>query len=267
MSKRPLILITNDDGIDSPGLHASASAVVDLGELLIVAPSSQQTSSGRSFPPIVDKAVYQTKLLVNGEKYLAYKAAVSPAQAVALAIYDLAKRPIDLCISGINYGENIGSGVTISGTVGAAMEASASGVPALAMSLETPPEYHLTYSQEIDFTTAAYFTRYFAQQILAKGLPENVDLLKIDIPTEATPETPWQMARISRQRYYNPVPSGRLHLEDQAAVGYQISFDSQTIETDSDVYVMVIDKQIAVVPMTLDLTARVSLTEIAQLYR
>ncbi|MBI1880507.1 MAG: 5'/3'-nucleotidase SurE, partial [Chloroflexi bacterium] len=120
MTKRPLILITNDDGIDSPGLHAAAAAVADLGDLLIMAPNSQRTSAGRGFPPILDKVIYLTEIPLGHSSHPAYTADVSPAQAVQLALLELAKRPIDLCVSGINYGENVGSGVTISGTVGAA---------------------------------------------------------------------------------------------------------------------------------------------------
>ena len=62
MTKRPLILITNDDGIDLPGLHAAAAALADLGDLLIMAPNSQRTGAGRGFPPVRDKAIYLTEI-------------------------------------------------------------------------------------------------------------------------------------------------------------------------------------------------------------
>ena len=127
MTTRPLILLTNDDGIDSPGLHAVMEAVADLGELLVVAPISQQTAAGRSYPIALSKAIHQTEIYYNGQQYPAYKVDASPAQAVTLAVRELATRPIDLCISGINYGENLGSGVTISGTVGAALDAACFG--------------------------------------------------------------------------------------------------------------------------------------------
>ncbi len=272
MTVRPLILLTNDDGIDSPGLHAVATAVTDLGDLLIIAPSSQQTSTGRSHPPIADKAIYATQIPIkrNGKEqhdyHLAYKAAVSPAQSVALAVHDLANRPIDLCISGINYGENIGSGVTISGTVGAAIEAISYNIPALAMSFQTPPEFYLTNSNQVDFSVAAYFTHYFAQQILTKGLPDGVDLLKVDVPASATRQTAWRTARISRQRYYFSMPSGRTRLDEQKELGYKIEFDEQSLEPDSDIYVFAVEKLVSVVPMTIDLTASVSLNSLAKFF-
>ena len=189
MAQPPLILVTNDDGIDSPGLHAAVAAVADFGDLLIMAPKSQRTSAGRGFPPIHDKAIYTTQIPRGHGSYPAYTADVSPAQAVQLALLELAQRRIDLCVSGINYGENLGSGVTISGTVGAALEAACSSIPALAMSLETPPEFHLNNSPEVDFSVAAHFTRQFARRVLSQGLPAGVDLLKIDVPAGATPQT------------------------------------------------------------------------------
>ncbi len=257
MTNRPLILITNDDGIDSPGLHAVATALVDLGDLLIVAPSSQQTSMGRSHPPIIDKAIYETQIPLSNGSHVAYKAAVSPAQAVALAVLDLADRPINLCVSGINYGENVGAGVTISGTVGAAMEAASYHIPALAMSLETPPQYYLTNSNQVDFSVAGHFTRYFATRILTDGLPNGIDVLKVDVPDSATPTTAWRTGRVSRQRYYSSTPSGRTRLDEQKEINCEIKFDLATLEPDSDVYIFAFEKLVAVVPLTLDFTARV----------
>ena len=266
MTQRRLILVTNDDGIDSPGLHAAAAAVADLGDLLIVAPSLQRTSAGRGFPPVHDKAIYTTEIPLGGGVHRAYKADVSPAQAVMLARLELAERPIDLCVSGINYGENLGTGVTISGTVGAALEAACYGIPALAVSLETPPEFHLSYSVEIDFIVGAHFTRQFARQTLSKGLPAGVDLLKIDIPAGATPQTPWRAARISRQCYYQALPSERTRLDEPKDLRYRIYVNHEMLEPESDIYALIVEKVVAVVPMTIDLTAPIPLGELARFF-
>jgi 5'-nucleotidase len=266
MTKRPLILITNDDGIDSPGLHAAAAAVADLGDLLIMAPNSQRTGAGRGFPPVRDKAIYLTEIPLGSGSQPAYTADVSPAQAVQLAMLELAERPIDLCISGINYGENLGSGVTISGTIGAALEAACSGIPAVALSLETPPEFHLNNSPEVEFSVAAHFTRQFARQILDKGLPRGADLLKIDIPAGATVQTGWRAARISRQRYYQTLPSERTRLDEPRELRYRIYIDHESLEPGSDIHTVMVDKLIAVVPMTFDLTALVELNEVKRFF-
>jgi len=270
MNNRPLVLITNDDGIESPGLHASVAALADLGDLLIVAPKHQQTGAGRSYPRVKDKTIYPTEVVAPAyytdetRRHPAYMVDMTPAQTVDVGALDLATRPIDICVTGINYGENIGSGITASGTVGAALEAAILGIPAIAMSLETLPQYHLDYSNEIDFRVAAHFTRYFVQQLLAKGLPKGTDLLKIDVPSSATIETAWRTARISRQSYYMPVSSNS---GKQKSLGYTISYDRDTLEPDSDIYTVMIDKEVAVVPVQIDMTAENALLSLNHLYR
>ena len=260
MTDKPLILITNDDGIDSPGLHAAAEAVADLGELLIVAPSSQRTGSGRSYPPVTDKTIYPVELQLAGGHYSAFKADYSPAQIVVAAVLELATRPIDLCISGINFGENLGSTVTSSGTVGAAIEAVSFDLPALAVSLETPHEFHTRYNSEIDFSAAAHFTRYFAQQILRRGLPPQVDLLKIDVPATATAQTRWQVGPLSRQRYWHPVR----RQSREPGIGYRPIVDYDTLEPGSDIHIFVVDRQVAVTPMTINMSAPVAATDVTK---
>jgi 5'-nucleotidase len=185
---------------------------------------------------------------------------------VQLALLELAKRPVDLCVSGINYGENVGSGVTISGTVGAAIEAACSGIPSLAVSLEVEQQYHYSHSTDIDFVVAALFTRQFAQQILSQGLPPGVDFLKIDVPSGAVPRTPWRIGRVSRQRYYEAIPSGRTRLDEQKAPGYRVKINHNGLEPDSDIHILAVDRMVAVVPMTVDLTAPVPLGELTQFF-
>jgi len=255
--------MTNDDGINSPGLHAAVEAVADLGELLILAPTFQQTGAGRSHPASSDKTIYATEILIDERSYPAYRVDASPAQAVALAVNHLANRPIDLCVSGINYGENLGSGVTISGTVGAALDAACHGIPSLAVSLETPQEYHLSHSKDIDFTTAAYFVSEFVKKTLSKGHPPGVDLLKIDIPATATPQTEWRTASISRQRYYDLAHHPHNSFSE---VENKMEVIRKIAEPGSDVYVFAIERRVSVVPMTIDLTARVSLRDVNQFF-
>jgi 5'-nucleotidase len=259
----PFILVTNDDGIHSPGLHAVVKAVCDLGDVMVAAPRQQQTGASRSYPPVHDKAVYREEIPVNCKTVTAYGFEASPAQAVMVALLDLAPRPPNLLISGINFGENVGTSVTTSGTVGAAIEAASFGVPGLAVSVETPKEFHYQHSDEVDFTAAAAFTRRFAQMVLAGGLPADVDILKIEVPSDATPETPWRMVRVSRQRYYISLPSGRRSLGDQKGIDYARVINWDTLETDSDVRALAVERVVSVSPLSIDLTARVDLDELA----
>jgi 5'-nucleotidase len=263
----PFILVTNDDGIHSPGLHAAVKAVCDLGEVMVAAPRQQQTGASRSYPRVHDKAIYREEIPVNCQTVTAYGFEASPAQAVMAALLDLAPRSPSLLISGINFGENLGTSVTTSGTVGAAIEAASFGVPGLAVSVETPKEFHYQHSDTVDFTAAAAFTRRFAQIVLAGGLPPDVDILKIEVPSDARPDTGWRMARVSRQRYYVPLPSGRRSLGDQKGIDYTRVINWDTLEADSDVRAVAVDRVVSVSPISIDLTARVDLEDMAAALR
>ncbi len=266
MDKEPLILITNDDGIESPGLLAAVEAVHDLGEVLVVAPRYQQTGAGRSFPSS-DGVIYQEHVEVGGLSIPAFSVDGSPAQAVQHGVVELASRRPDLLVAGINYGENVGSGVTISGTVGAVLEGAAFGIPGLAVSLETPIEYHHSYKEDCDFRAAVFFTRLFAQRLLSVTLPPDVDALKIDVPQDATEETPWRLTRVSRQPYFYAVPGNRTSLADRVPLGYEIKIDFDTLETDSDIFALAKERVVAVSPLSLDLTSRVDFTYLTRLLR
>ncbi len=261
MTEKPLILITNDDGIKSPGLWAAASAVATLGELLIVAPRHQQSASGRSYRKLTDRRVYQHALDIAGETITAYSIDGTPAQVTGKGVLDLAPRPVSLVISGINFGENIGSGITASGTVGAALEAAAMGVPALAVSLQVERDYYFSYSTDVDFSGAAHFTRYFAKRVL-RGLvfPADVDVLKIDIPNAATPATPWRVTTVSRQPYHYSIPSAPEHRGMLIDPGWETRVDFDTLDPKSDIYAVIVDKVVSVAPVSLNLTSRVDLT-------
>jgi 5'-nucleotidase len=266
MNKSPLILITNDDGIESPGLWAAIGAVYDLGQILVIAPRYQQTGAGRSFPSS-DGVIHQEHVEVKGLTIPAFSVNGSPAQAVQHGLVELAPKHPDLLVAGINYGENVGSGVTISGTVGAVLEGAAFGIPSLAVSLEAPLEYHLSYSEDIDFRAAAFFTRLFAQRLLSVALPPDVDALKVEVPQDATEETPWRLTRVSRQPYFYPVPGNRTRLADKVPLNYEMRIDFDTLEEDSDIFALTQERVVAVSPLSLDLTSRVDFNCLTQLLR
>jgi 5'-nucleotidase len=266
-SQRPLILFTNDDGIDSPGLWACAEAFADIGDILIVAPREQQSGTGRSMPITMEGRIYPRELPTNGQHpYKAYAVDATPAQAVQHGVLELADRLPSLVVSGINYGENSGNGVTISGTVGAALEAASLSIPALAMSQQTPKDLHLSYSSDVDFSASAYFARQFGQWLIEHHTrPDDVDVLKVDVPWGATPETPWRMTRISRRRVYWPTRPERIALSDIGRIGYHFDMDPAKAEPDSDVYALLVDKVVSVSPMSLDMTSRTDMFRMQQL--
>jgi 5'-nucleotidase len=264
---KPHILLTNDDGIRSPGLWAAAGELSKIGYVTVAAPREQSTAMGRSLPSTSDGIIRKEQVQVNGQEWSVYAIGGSPAQAVLHGILEIVPHKPDLIVSGINYGENVGLGITISGTVGAAMEAAALGYPALAVSQETDAHHHLTYSDEIDFKPAGYFTAYFAKMLLEKKLFNDVDLLKVDVPRQATLETGWQVARLSRHRYYEPVPAKRESWDVPGAVTYRHDNNLENEREDTDVYVLRNKKLVAVTPLNLDMTAKVDLNEFEKYLR
>ncbi len=266
-AERPLVLFTNDDGIASPGVWAAVNMFTDIADILVVAPREQQSGMGRSLPIASEGRIHAQQMLINEQEYTVYAADATPAQAVQHGVLELADRLPALVVSGINYGENTGNGVTISGTVGAALEAASLDIPALAISQQTPKDLHLSYSDEVDFSGAAYFARLFGGWLINHECPDDVDVLKVDVPWGATPETPWRATRLSRRRVYWPTRPERVSLADIGRLGYRFDSDPSKAEPDSDVYTVLHDKAVSVTPMSLDMTSRTDLYRFQQILK
>jgi 5'-nucleotidase len=262
----PLILVTNDDGITSPGLRAAVKAALPLGKVLVLAPSRQWSGAGRSMPR-TEGRITPFPMEVDGQPIKAYQIDASPALIVLYALHEMAPHPPALLISGINYGENLGSDVTISGTVGAALQAAISGIPALAASLQTPKETHIKPCDSIDFATAIHFTRLFARRMLETSLPFDADVLKLDVPDDATPETPWRLTRASRQPYFVTIPPERASLENPLTLDYASLPHPELTEPDSDIYALAVERVVSIAPLSIDLTARTDFRELETLLR
>lgn len=263
MSKKQ-ILLTNDDGIQSPGLWAAAEALSEIGYVTVAAPREQSSAMGRSMPTTSDGRIQEESVHVNGEDWKVYAVGGSPAQAVQHGILRILDRKPDLVVSGINYGENLAYGVSVSGTVGAAMEAASLGIPALAISLETDKEEHLSYSESVDFSAAAYFAALFGKKLMAKEFPPEVQVLKVDLPREATSDTAWRISRLSPNHYYRPLVDKSASWDKPYALDYEVSVNWDVEPEDTDVFVLQKLREVAVTPLTLDFTARVDLGEFGQ---
>ena len=258
--------MTNDDGIKSPGLWAAAAELSKIGYVTVAAPREQSTGMGRSLPSASDGIIKKEKVQVNGQEWTVYAVGGSPAQAVLHALYEIMETKPDLVVSGINYGENVGMGVTISGTVGAAMEAAAHGIPSLAVSQQTEVHHQLSHSTEIDFSTAAIFTARFARLILERAFPAEVDLIKLEIPAEATSETEWRVGRLTSNRYYEPVPAKRASWDEPGPLAYQHAEGIEQDPEDTDAYILRQLKMVAVTPLSLDMTSRVDFSALKNFY-
>lgn len=264
---RPRILLTNDDGIESPGLWAAAATLAEISELTVAAPRSQATSASRSMPSTSDGIIEERAIEWNGKIWKAYAIGGSPAQVVIHSLNEILSERPDLVVSGINYGENIGFSTSVSGTVGAAMEAAASGIPALAVSMQvTNMEHVYNHSTDVDFTAAGFFTAWFAQIMLRKTLPFDVDILKVEVPSDATPQTGWKVARAARHRGWDNVV--QRENSDWATptriTGQVIAPGPTEIPHDTDVYTLYHERMVAVTPLSIDFTSRVDLNSLEE---
>lgn len=255
---KPLILITNDDGIFSPGLRAAAEALRELGDLLIVAPRDQQTSMSRAFPKTDDVGIIEeVQLIVGGRQHLAYSVAGSPALAVSHAVLELAPRKPDLCVSGINYGENLGLSVFPSGTVGAALEANSYDIPSLAVSTEASIRMqHSSEYDELDWQAAAHFTEHCAAKVLKEGLPSEIAFLNINVPGDATSSTEIRVTCQSRQNYFVFEKPQRREFSKSYRFKVLVEIDKEALDPQSDIKAFVFDRVVSITPMTWDLTVR-----------
>ncbi len=254
---KPQILLTNDDGIDSPGLWSAAEALSEIGYVWVAAPRDQASSTGRSMPLSSDGTITVQQMVVHGQEWTVHAVGGSPAQTVQHGILEIIGEMPDLVVSGINYGANLGLAVTVSGTVGAAIEGATFGIPSMAVSLETDISHFFTHSEEIDFSAAAHFTAFFARRLLDDNLALGSRFLKIEVPAEATIETEWKLARLDLDRYYVATSEKREDWSKPHNLGFYARTDFENFTPGTDSYVTLVERKVAVTPMTLDMTARV----------
>ena len=170
--KRPLILVTNDDGINAPGIRTLISVVKNIGDVIVVAPDSPQSGMGHAIT--INSTLHSSRITPKNSEIIEYSCSGTPADCVKLAINELMPRKPDLCVSGINHGSNSSINVIYSGTMSAAIEAGIEGVPAIGFSL-------LDYSWNADFSQSKDFIRKITLNALNNGIPKGV-VLNVNIP-------------------------------------------------------------------------------------
>jgi 5'-nucleotidase len=240
----PHLLITNDDGIEAPGLRALVRALEGLGTISVVAPKSERSAAAQSLTlrhPIYVEQVAEREWAVDG----------TPADAMIVALNKLLSHSPDLVISGINRGGNMGENVYYSGTIGAAMEATINRLPAFAISVS----YR---DKNFDFEPAARFARHLAPLILNEGLPTGV-LLNVNVPQNWTGRVRFtrQSRKVTRNLLQEGTdPRGRTYFwlhEQQSTEG---------IEPDTD-YAAISAGAISITPLELDHTHAASLNHLS----
>ncbi|MEP6645655.1 MAG: 5'/3'-nucleotidase SurE [Saprospiraceae bacterium] len=170
--KRPLILVTNDDGMFAPGIRRLVTIASEMGEVLVVAPDSPQSAKGHAVTMEDPIRLHKVSVFEGIE---AYECSGTPVDCVKLAKNILLKnRKIDLCVSGINHGSNASINILYSGTISAAMEASIEGINSIGFSLDD-------YSMEADFDPATPWIKSIMEHVLTHGI-SNAKLLNVNIP-------------------------------------------------------------------------------------
>ncbi len=199
-----LILVSNDDGIDAPGLAALADQFSELGEVVVVAPETEQSCKSHSM-------TLHDPLRVHGRGAGWFGVTGTPADCVYLALHHLFERTPDLVVSGINRGANLGHDVHYSGTVAAAREAAFNGIPSLAVSLDTSQPRR---DQERNWDSAARLALHVARMQLANTVPAAcfLNLIVPDVPADKL--TQLHVTKLGRRNYASKVrvqtdPRGR----------------------------------------------------------
>jgi 5'-nucleotidase len=169
---KPLILVTNDDGISAPGLRALIDVMAELGNIIVVAPDKPQSAMGHAIT--INSTLYLNKISKENDAITEYSCSGTPVDCVKIAVNEILKRKPDLCVSGVNHGSNSSINVIYSGTMSAAVEAGIEGIPAIGFSL-------MDFDWNADFETIKPFIRKITLEVLEKKLPKDV-VLNVNFP-------------------------------------------------------------------------------------
>ena len=248
---RPLILVSNDDGITSKGIRVLVSVMKKLGDVVVVAPDSPQSGMGHAITIGQTLRLYEEDIF---EDVLAYKSSGTPADCVKLAKHHVLKdRKPDLVVSGINHGSNTSISVLYSGTMSAAIEGALEGLPSIGFSL-------CDFSSKADFSHAEEWVEKIARQVLEHGIPKgialnvnfppkrNEDIRGIKICRQA--DAKWQEEFVERFD-----PTGRKYFW---LAGNFVNFDKGE---DNDEWAIA-NNYVSIVPCQYDLTAHHAISHI-----
>lgn len=175
--KRPLILVSNDDGIEAPGLRYLIHCISQFGDVIAVAPDSPRSGQSSAITVEQPLAIRKHEDFAGAAMY---SVSGTPVDCVKLAMHTLVDRTPSLMVCGINHGSNAGNCVMYSGTMGAVKEACTVGIPAVGFSL-------LHHSWEADFSECGSYIETISREVLANGLPEGV-CLNVNIPALCVPK-------------------------------------------------------------------------------
>jgi 5'-nucleotidase len=241
---KPLILVTNDDGITAPGIRALISVMSKIGIVVVVAPDKPQSAMGHAIT--INSTLFINKVSKENAEITEYSCSGTPVDCVKLAVNEILHRKPDLCVSGINHGSNSSINVIYSGTMSAAVEAGIEGIPAIGFSL-------LDYDWNADFDAIKSSIRKITLEVLEKGMPENI-VLNVNFPK--LKENEIKGIKICRQAKAIWMEKFDKRITPQGKDYYWLTgeFVNQDKGEDTDEWALE-NGYISVVPVQFDLTA------------
>ena len=240
---KPVILITNDDDITSPGIRALVEAAKELGKVVVVAPDKPQSGMGHAIT--IGSPLRMNKMNLFGDVE-AWQTSGTPVDCVKLAVDKILHRKPDICLSGINHGANHSINVIYSGTMSAAMEAAIEGIPSIGFSL-------LDYRYEADFAPARQIVHDIVKQVLASREIDKHLLLNVNIP--AVPMNEIKGIKVCKQAYAKYEEDFDERIDPQGKKYYWLTGEFKNFDKakDSDVWALQ-HNYVSVVPVQFDLT-------------
>lgn len=248
--ERPLILVTNDDGVTAPGIRALIEIAKEFGNVYVVAPDSPQSGMGHAVT--INSTLFCDEIEVDGD-IKEYACSGTPVDCVKLAVSQILPRKPDLCISGINHGSNSSVNVIYSGTMSAAVEAGIEGIPAIGFSL-------CDFSYNADFKSSEKFIRIIISQVLEHKLPKGV-VLNVNIPK--LKETEIKGIKVCRQADAKWEEKFDKREDPRGRTYYWMSGEFKNLDKGEDTDERALEEgYVSVVPVRYDLTAHHFLTDL-----
>jgi len=244
MEKRPLILVTNDDGITAPGIRTLIEVMNEIGDVFVVAPDRPQSGMGHAIT--VDNVLHCNSITIDDGPQIEYSCSGTPADCVKMAVNNILNRKPDLCVSGINHGANSSINVIYSGTMSAAVEAGIEGVPAIGFSL-------LDFNWHADFEASKKYIKEIALSVLENNLSEGT-VLNVNIPNLPAKEI--KGIKVCRQANGNWKEDFDKRTSPNGKEYYWLSGEFVCKDKGEDTDVWALDNgYVSVVPVQFDMTA------------
>ena len=251
INDKPLILVTNDDGIMAPGIRNLISVMNEIGDVWVVAPDKGQSAMGHAIT--VNDTLHISELHLEGGGNKEFSCSGTPVDCVKLALGELLPKKPDLCVSGINHGSNSAINVIYSGTMSAAIEAGMEGIPSIGFSL-------LDYSLDANFNHSKGFIKSITKKVLKEGLPQGV-ILNVNIPNLEEKEI--KGVRICRQAKATWVEEFDKRIDPRGREYYWLTGEFVNLDKGEDTDEWALENgYVSVVPVQYDLTAHYAIQQL-----